>query len=78
MAVSLSRDHKPDLTDEFSRIMQKGGRVESYKDEYGKPIGPARVWLRTENMPGLAMSRSIGDGVCKSVGVICEPEFAEY
>lgn len=36
-------------------------------------LGPYRVWLKTENYPGLAMSRSIGDFVAASVGVICEP-----
>jgi len=36
-------------------------------------FGPYRVWLKTENFPGLAMSRSIGDFVAASVGVISEP-----
>jgi hypothetical protein len=39
----------------------------------GDPIGPARVWLKKENIPGLAMSRSIGDLIAASVGVIEEP-----
>ncbi len=29
--------------------------------------------MRTENVPGLAMSRSIGDSVAQSVGVIPDP-----
>lgn len=36
-------------------------------------MGPMRVWLKTENVPGLAMSRSIGDFVAASVGVSAEP-----
>lgn len=32
-----------------------------------------RVWLKNENMPGLAMSRSMGDKVAASVGVSHEP-----
>ena len=36
----------------------------------GDPIGPYRVWLKNENVPGLAMSRSVGDRVAHSVGVI--------
>jgi hypothetical protein len=28
----LSRDHKPNLTGESERILQLGGRIESYKD----------------------------------------------
>ena len=39
----------------------------------GKKSGPYRVWLKTQNYPGLAMSRSIGDLVAASVGVTCEP-----
>jgi hypothetical protein len=36
-------------------------------------MGPKRVWLLKEDVPGLAMSRSIGDFVAQSVGVIAEP-----
>lgn len=37
-------------------------------------MGPARVWLMEENIPGLAMSRSFGDYVASQVGVISIPE----
>ena len=37
-----------------------------------------RVWLKNENIPGLAMSRSIGDFVAASVGVSTVPEVIEY
>lgn len=57
----LSRDHKPDEPDEYERIISRGGRVESYRDEYNNPLGPYRVWLREEKIPGLAMARSFGD-----------------
>ena len=69
---SLSRDHKPGLEDEMQRIYQCGGRVEPYLIE-GEYMGPNRVWLRDENVPGLAMSRSIGDLVAASVGVAWMP-----
>lgn len=71
--ISLSRDHKPDLPDERRRIEQQGGRVDRV---YG--MGPFRVWLKNENYPGLAMSRSIGDGVAHSVGVSDIPEIKEF
>lgn len=73
-SVPLSRDHKPDLRDEYERIYRAGGRVAAYQDEEGNPVGPARVWLRHADTPGLAMSRSIGDAVAASVGVIGTPE----
>lgn len=37
-------------------------------------LGPARVWLKDTMIPGLAMSRSIGDFVAKSAGVTSSPE----
>jgi hypothetical protein len=36
-------------------------------------LGPARVWLKDADIPGLAMSRSFGDKVAASCGVISEP-----
>lgn len=54
------------------------GRIESYKGRYGENVGPARVWLKTENYPGLAMSRSIGDACAHSVGVSAIPEIKEF
>ena len=69
----MSRDHKPDIKDEKARILQNNGRVDPFREPNGDPIGPARVWLKNENVPGLAMSRSIGDLVASSVGVSPEP-----
>lgn len=43
------------------------------KIDNGVKSGPYRVWLKTQNYPGLAMSRSIGDLVAASIGVTCEP-----
>jgi serine/threonine protein phosphatase PrpC len=44
----------------------------------GIEVGPARVWLPEFDVPGLAMSRSLGDYVAQSVGVTPEPEFNIY
>eukprot|EP00741_Cyanophora_paradoxa_P007213 tig00001094_g6979.t1 len=73
-AYDLSDDHKPDRTDEYERIIACKGRVEPVRDLSDETYGPNRVWLRDENLPGLAMSRSFGDVVAHTVGVICEPE----
>lgn len=69
----LSHDHKPDLDEEALRILESGGRIEPYILEGGERCGPNRVWLLDEDIPGLAMSRSIGDLVAASVGVTWEP-----
>lgn len=74
----MSVDHKPNNPGEEKRIKKKGGRVEPYWDEQGKPLGPHRVWLKNENIPGLAMSRSLGDLVAASVGVSPEPEVLDF
>ena len=71
--IKLSNDHKPEEPNEKMRIEQNGGRV---SQAYG--MGPFRVWLKTENYPGLAMSRSIGDKIAHSVGVSDIPEIMEF
>lgn len=70
----LSVDHKPDLPKEKERILSKGGLVEPCKDDKD---GPIRIWVKGESFPGMSISRTIGDEVLKTVGVIDEPEFIE-
>jgi hypothetical protein len=55
------------------RIKMHGGRIEPYRDENNEFIGPDRVWLKNQEIPGLAMSRSFGDRVAASVGCIATP-----
>ena len=73
-AVPVSEDHKPDLAAEKARIVAAGGRVFSVEYDDGVD-GPPRVWLGHMDVPGLAMSRSIGDVVAHTAGVSTEPEF---
>ncbi len=68
----LSFDHKPDNKEEKERIIKSGGKVHPIR-EFGRFVGPARVWVKSGEYPGLAMSRSIGDFVAKSVGCTCSP-----
>ncbi|TYZ62965.1 hypothetical protein PybrP1_008103 [[Pythium] brassicae (nom. inval.)] len=63
-----TRDHKPDVEEERQRIEASNGRVFEW--------GTFRVWLQDVDMPGLAMSRSFGDAVAKTVGVTSDPEVA--
>jgi len=73
---AFTEDHKPDTPPEKERILAAGGRV--FAVEYDDGIdGPARVWLGHMDVPGLAMSRSLGDAVAHTAGVISEPEFTE-
>eukprot|EP00887_Chlorella_sp_A99_P000493 scaffold17.g493.t1 len=72
-AIPLTSDHKPTCTEERERILAAGGRVERLIDGQGRPLGPSRVWLASSWVPGLAMSRALGDAVAHSVGVSSQP-----
>jgi hypothetical protein len=37
-----------------------------------------RVWIKNHNFPGLAMSRSLGDKLAHTVGVIPDPGIKLY
>ena len=75
---NLSNDLKPTLPLEKQRIIENGGRVEQYLENNRSINSPFRVWVQDEMYPGLAMSRSIGDFIASSVGVIPNPEIIEY
>ena len=72
-AVQLTKDQKPEDPDELNRLIESGARVKRLIDENGDRVGPYRVWEMNSNIPGLSMSRSIGDQIAKSLGVIATP-----
>ncbi|KAJ8458112.1 hypothetical protein OPV22_031038 [Ensete ventricosum] len=71
-AVQLTVDLKPSLPSEAERIRQCNGRV------FGHTTEPdvLRVWLPTNNSPGLAMTRAFGDFCLKDFGLISVPEIS--
>ena len=77
----LTKDHKPKDKSEYKRIIASGGTVSRMinVEKNDEEIGPYRVWDKTQDKgPGLAMSRSIGDGQAKNLGVLAEPDIFEY
>jgi serine/threonine protein phosphatase PrpC len=76
-AIDLSRDHKPTEKDEAQRIIDNDGRIQPFIED-GEFVGPERVWIKEEEVPGLAMTRSFGDRVAATVGVMSEPEIKEF
>mmetsp|Transcript_30204 Transcript_30204/g.76389 ORF Transcript_30204/g.76389 Transcript_30204/m.76389 type:complete len:382 (+) Transcript_30204:109-1254(+) len=73
-ARALTTDLKPDLPDERERIELSGGTVMALEGDDGTDVGPARVWDSVaREKPGLAVSRSLGDGASRCLGVIAEP-----
>ena len=71
IGIEMSIDQKPMREDEKLRIQEKGGEVSD------KISGAPRVYRKNDEVPGLAVSRSIGDIVAHEVGVSCEPEIFE-
>lgn len=69
-AVELSNDQKPSRGDEKRRVKAAGGRIARWR----KNVGPLRVWVPTEWVPGLAMTRSIGDTVEFTLSTTLCPE----
>ena len=70
--IELSLDQKPSDPEEKKRIELAGGEIAQYEED-GEKSGPYRVWAKGKAYPGIAMSRSIGDYIATSLGVIPEP-----
>lgn len=77
IAIPLSSDHKLTEYSERRRIERLGGRVDPIYTPSGAPVGPLRVYLGVQNIPGLAMSRSIGDKKVTEIGVIPDPDISK-
>ncbi|XP_047313471.1 protein phosphatase 2C and cyclic nucleotide-binding/kinase domain-containing protein-like isoform X2 [Impatiens glandulifera] len=90
-AVDLSIDQTPFRVDELERVKLCGARVltldqiEGLKDpdvqcwgtEEGEDDGdPPRLWVENGMYPGTAFTRSIGDSIAETVGVVANPEIA--
>lgn len=72
-ARPLTKDHKPDLPEEKSRIEASGGEVKKLPYDI-----PYRVFKRGEEYPGLAMSRALGDNDAQAFGVTSVAEVKEF
>lgn len=73
-ATALTAAHSPSAPSERQRILAHGGMV-APSSGLCSLHGQQRVWAPQLHFrgPGLAMSRSIGDGAATSVGVISDP-----
>ncbi|KAJ4770180.1 Protein kinase family protein [Rhynchospora pubera] len=88
VAVDLSIDQTPFRNDELERVKECGARVltldqieglknpdvQCWGSEEGDDGDPPRLWVQHGMYPGTAFTRSIGDSVAESIGVIAEPE----
>uniref|UniRef100_A0A0D9VEU8 protein-serine/threonine phosphatase n=1 Tax=Leersia perrieri TaxID=77586 RepID=A0A0D9VEU8_9ORYZ len=88
VAVDLSIDQTPYRTDELERVKECGARVmtldqieglknpdvQCWGTEESDDGDPPRLWVQNGMYPGTAFTRSIGDSVAESIGVIANPE----
>lgn len=71
----LSREHRPDQDSELRRILSQGGEVAISKRLH---TGPARVYIKGTQFPGLCISRAMGDTLVEPIGVLPEPEITYF
>lgn len=88
VARQLTTDHTPRVEAERDRVVKAGGviltvdQIDGVKDkdiqawgpEFGNDGDPPRVWAPNADWPGTAFTRSLGDRVAKTLGVICVPD----
>ncbi|KAL9267916.1 phosphatase 2C and cyclic nucleotide-binding/kinase domain-containing protein [Drosera capensis] len=88
VAVDLSNDQTPFRSDELERVKLCGARVltldqieglknpdvQCWADEEGDDGDPPRLWVPNGMYPGTAFTRSIGDSVAETIGVVANPE----
>ncbi|KAL8498286.1 hypothetical protein ACS0TY_021566 [Phlomoides rotata] len=88
VAVDISIDQTPFRPDEVERVKLCGARVltfdqiEGLKNPYVQCWGteeaddgdPPRLWVQNGMYPGTAFTRSIGDSIAETIGVVANPE----
>lgn len=88
VAVDLSIDQTPFRADELERVKSCGARVltldqieglknpdvQCWGTEEGDDGDPPRLWVPNGMFPGTAFTRSIGDSIAETIGVVATPE----
>ncbi|KAL2341205.1 hypothetical protein Fmac_009145 [Flemingia macrophylla] len=88
VAEDLSTDQTPFRRDEYERVKLCGARVlsvdqleghkdpdiQNWGDEESQGDDPPRLWVQHEMFPGAAFTRSVGDKLAETIGVIAIPE----
>ncbi|KAJ1427245.1 Zinc finger, RING-type [Sesbania bispinosa] len=88
IAEDLSSDQTPFRRDEYERVKLCGARVLSvdqvegikdpniqhWGDEESRGGDPPRLWVPNGMYPGTAFTRSIGDSLAETIGVVAIPE----
>ncbi|KAK3003417.1 hypothetical protein RJ639_018682 [Escallonia herrerae] len=92
VAVDLSIDQTPFRLDELERVKLCGARVltldqieglknpdvQCWGTEEGDDGDPPRLWVQNGMYPGTAFTRSIGDSIAETIGVVANPEIVVF
>ncbi|XP_037493053.1 protein phosphatase 2C and cyclic nucleotide-binding/kinase domain-containing protein isoform X3 [Jatropha curcas] len=87
-AIDLSIDQTPFRADELERVKLCGARVltldqieglknpdvQCWGTEEGDDGDPPRLWVPNGMYPGTAFTRSMGDSIAETIGVVANPE----
>ena len=76
--VKLSKNCDPYINNERTRILMNGGKIIQLKNDLNQGVGPLRIYIKGKDIPGLTITRSFGDKLGKSIGVISNPFISEY
>ena len=76
----ITKMHNPDVISENKRILAHKGRIEKLKNEFGEEYGSSLVFDKDPDLqiPGLPMSRTIGDIASLKLGITYEPDLDIY
>lgn len=72
--VFCSIEHKAHDAEEYKRLEAAGAQVIQKRYDDGEVV--SRIFIPKTGVPGLAMSRSMGDGCLKKYGVTAEPDIS--
>ena len=75
--IQLTCDHTTENQEEFLRIIRNHGYPQKL-DKNGKSAGHYYIYKHYSNIPGLFVTRSIGNTIAEDIGVNSIPYFAKH
>ena len=88
VAEDLTQDHTPFNPDERARVEAAGAHIQSAGEMLGAPQygsdqeytadDPPRCYMQRSASPGTAFTRSLGDRIAKTIGVIATPQRLQH
>lgn len=76
--LQLTFDHVTSNQSEFMRIIKSGGKLMQSSQSSNNKDAPYLVYAPHSNIPGIKLTRSIGDLIGENIGIISEPYQFKY